>query len=312
MTVAALSVCLLVLLAWWAYEQWRAPYPLPELDNGTDWSAFRLAFDDERASYAILQAAEGQQPEPPELPLADETSADAAYVYGVLTGDAAYLQAAVAFHPGHLGYSTAMRQAMIANDQHEELIAFLQSLLRDSKDFEPEIRLQLALAYVDQLQDPSLGTASLGQLSYQSIEEANVILEQHPHDWMGHFLRGINNLYWPVGLQRIEKSIQDLSYCVAVAKRHADQELVMWPMAYAALGDALVKGGSVEEGFAVWKEGAAAYPEYEPLQERVLAGISQAEELVGDIRGMEQFQRPTPELTDISVIWRQPLAGERP
>ncbi len=303
---------LLILLAWWAYEQWLTPYSLPELEEGTSWSAFRLDFTEERVSYLKLQAAEGQKLLPPNLPIEDEDEADVAYMYGVRSGDLAYLQAAVAFRPSHLGYSSALRQTMIASGQYEELIAFLRNVeQKSSTQHVQEIQLQLALAHVDQLQEPSLGTASLGQLSYQSIEAASAMLEQHPHDWMGHFLRGINNLYWPVGLQRIEKSIQDLSYCVAVARRHADQELVLWPLAYTALGDALIKGGSVKEGFAVWKEGEAAYPDHVPLQERMKAGLGQAEELVGDVRGMEQFQRPSPELTDITIIWKQLAEGEQ-
>ncbi|WP_128895412.1 tetratricopeptide repeat protein [Longirhabdus pacifica] len=304
MTWIWISVVAIVAVGIWGYWQWTKPYPLPEITDDVTWSDFNLDFQKERDSFQMLEQTTQKDIEPPTLPIKDDIRADAAYAYGVLSGDTTYLLHAVQHNPSHIGYSTALRMQMNAAGEGEQLLEHLQQLDTSL----PAVKLQIALVYVDYLQDPSLGTASLGQISFQSIETLNETLEQNPYDWMAHYARGINNLYWPVGLQRIDQSIQDLEFCVAIARAYEHKPTVLWPMAYTTLGDALVKKGEIEQGIQVWEEGLESYPQYEELQQRVKQQ-DQALELVAATRGMEQFQRPSQDLTDISVIWKTDIKG---
>jgi hypothetical protein len=298
---AAAVVLIAALAGIWAYLRWTSPYELPQIRSDIPLSAYRLDFSAERATYEKARAAAAKPITPPLLPVRDAAAADQAFAYAAAHPGKgiAYLQAAVAFNPSNLAYSTGLRLSMTGAGKSKELLAFLGGLDQSI----PQIKLQVALAYVDMLQNPSYGTASLGQISFKSIEELNRILEANPYDWAAHYARGINNLYWPVGLKRIDKSIQDLAYCVAVAEHFDNLPPVLLPMSYVALGDALVKKGDVQAGYRAWKDGLGKSPGNPELTARVAGGVEQATQKVADARGMEQFQRPAPGMTDFSKLW---------
>ncbi len=305
--IFAILLLLLVVLGIAGFRYWTKPYSLPEITDEVKWPDFRLDFTDERSSYLRLLAHSDVRAAPPSLPLKNDRDADEAYIYALQSNDLSFLQAAVAFNPSHLGYGTALRLEMVKAGRDQELMSFLESMDQTV----PEIELQLALAYVDLLQNPALGTASMGKISFHSIEQVSRILERYPYDFMAHYARGINNLYWPVGLKRTDRAIQDLAFCVAVARKFKDHgETVLWPLAYTALGDALVKNGQVDEGYRVWKDGQKAYPDFAELRDRVQAGAGGAVDMVASARGMGQFQRPVPGVTDISIIWKSMGEGD--
>ncbi|WP_163854432.1 hypothetical protein [Paenibacillus elgii] len=308
--VLTAALMIVILAALWAYMTWTSPYKLPPVSSDVPWTSYQLDFSKEEKSFRNAKAL-GEKPEPPVLPLTSEEAADRAYAYALSLSKAGdgkrderirYLQEAVKLVPRNLAYSTPLRREMAAAGQGEAFVQFMDGLKEADL---PQVRLQKAMSLVDRLQEPTIGTASLGQLSYLSIEVLDKVLEDNPYDWMAHYARGVNNLYWPVGLQRIDKSIQDLAFCVAVAHSFADRSPVLWPKAYTALGDALVKKGDVKEGMQVWKDGLKRFPEHEELKQRVQAGNGQAEQIVAKERGMEQFQRPAPDMTDFSVIWNK-------
>lgn len=201
--------------------------------------------------------------------------------------------------PDNLVYLNDLRLKMRSQKKLDAYINFLQS----SKIKNEETYLQISLAYIDKLQDPSLGTARLGQISVLSITELNKVLEMNENNWLAHYARGLNNLYWPTGLRRIDKSIQDLAYCVSVAKEYEEVPNSMWASAYTAYGDALVKKGDTNLGFKVWKDGMNKYPENIELKQRVNSGKDKAYEIVKSTRGIDSFQRPEEEMTDLSILW---------
>ncbi|MFD2673309.1 hypothetical protein [Marinicrinis sediminis] len=295
-----------LVLSMWGYQQWTKPYALPKLNEDVKWADYRLDFREEAILHQAVQSGE-ITPLAPVSSIEHTEMADQAYMYALEKGDIALLKQLVTFSPAQLAYSTSLRIQMTEAGRTEELMDFWAQLPQDEY---PDIRLQKALTYIDMLQDPSIGTAKLGQYSYQSIAELERILDAYPYDWMAHYARGINNLYWPVGLKRIDKAIQDLSFCVSVARSYADRQTQLWPMAYTALGDALVKKGEVSQGIKVWSEGYDRYPDFAELEERMRAGEEGAVKLVASMRGMEQFQRPQPDLTHIQQIWTDQSAGE--
>lgn len=259
------------------YTYWNRPYKLPPVSDGMQLAQYNLAFEKEKA------AAGGQA-----------------------QGSADELQKKVIAEPDNLAYGNALRITMGQEGRIDAFVAFMKTLEQPPA----RAKLQLALAYVDQMQNESLGTASLGQISVHSIELMNEVLEKDPYDWLAHYARGINNLYWPVGLQRIDKSIQDLSFCLAVTKKfEGDHPFYMWPLAYTALGDAWVKKGEVGDGMKIWKEGYAAHPDDPALKERAEASKEKAVDIVVRERGMDQFQRPDPGISDLSPIWNPSKEG---
>ncbi|MBO8162748.1 MAG: hypothetical protein H0Z34_03385 [Brevibacillus sp.] len=290
-----------------AYWYLQAPYELPVLSSEITAKELNLDFRQERET-AARQIDDQELKNHLPLELDKLTAEDAAYahVYGmsVLERDRtealAYLAAAVRAAPDNLVYSTDYRLALTRKNQYQEAIDFFSSLDQNV----PEVKLQKALVYVDMLQEKGVGTAWLGQRSTLSIRELNEVLERNPNDWMAHYARGLNNLYWPAGLQRVEKAIQDLSFCLAALRHLGDESIPFWPQVYEAYGDALVKNGDVDGGYAVWKDGLRQFPESEGLSKRVAAGKEQALELVKEERGIDSFQPPNPNITDLSIIWK--------
>jgi hypothetical protein len=82
-----------------------------------------------------------------------------------------------------------------------------------------------------------------------------------------------------------------------------EHNIALWPLAYQAYGDALVKNGDVRQGMAVWREGFAKYPLAVGLQERSASNEKEALEIVKRDRGIEFFQRPDAGISDISIVW---------
>ncbi len=254
-----------------AYSWWMKPYELPAADSGISLEQYGMTFTNERSAHPHATAMS-------------------------LTA----LKQSVTEFPDNMAYSNALRIEMASRGKHEDFIAFVDQL----DDHSPRLQLQKALAYVDQLQNPDLGTASLGQLSSRSISAVSEILEDNPYDLLAHYARGLNNIYWPSGLQRTGKAIQDLAYCLAAAKQlESETASPLWPLIYIAYGDALVKDGRVKEGIEVWKDGAAQYPMDDVLGD--LAGLNADAALnhVRDVRGIDAFQRPDPDISDLSILW---------
>lgn len=258
------------------YYWWTAPYKLPEVSGDISISEYGLVFDKEIRAQREIDS----------MPAINK---------------AELLKLAIGREPDNLAYSNELRLLMRDGGRTNDYLSFLEELQTESR----EIKLQRALAYVDQLQDPDLGTASLGQLSTRSISLLNDVVDKAPYDWFAHYARGLNNLYWPSGLQRTDKAIQDLGYCLAVSKQlETSIDLPLWPLIYEAYGDALVKNGQEKEGIAVWKEGSRKYPGAATLQRRAMMTEEEAHNEVRTVRGIDEFRRPDPGISDLSLVWK--------
>lgn len=275
--ILVLGICIGGTLWWWA-----KPYTLPAIHSDTTVEQYGLVFDRERESAQVIASISPD----------DKLN---------------QLKQLIAKAPDDLAYLNELRLIMGSQQREKDFIAFLHSLNSSSRN----VKLQTALAYVDLLQDPDMGTASLGKLSTQSITILNEIIEEDAYDVLAHYARGLNNLYWPLGLRRTDKAIQDLAYCVAVAQQLEDHPSPMWPLFYEAYGDALVKNGESQRGMAVWKDGVKKYPHSEELQRRAKAKTAEeAFDIVRQIRGIDVFERPERSISDISILWKNNAAGE--
>lgn len=210
-----------------------------------------------------------------------------------------YLKKGLQLTPDNHVLLNKLRIVMLNQGLTDEFIDFVKQLETNNNN----IKLHLALAYVDLLQDPDLGTAALGQRSTQSIIILNEILEENPNNLLARYARGVNNLYWPAGLQRTEKAIQDLAFCVAIAEKHTDLKFPLFEDFYITYGDALIKEGKDKEGRAVWERGYKQFPSSKELGKRSKADNSQYLKIVEKSRGIDIFQRPDESITDLDILW---------
>ncbi|WP_077702810.1 hypothetical protein [Virgibacillus dokdonensis] len=199
--------------------------------------------------------------------------------------------------PKNMKYLNDLR--LVMKDELDEYINYLEELEINNE----EIHLQKALAYVDKLQDPQLGTGRLGQISNLSINELQEVLSINENNWFAYYARGLNNLYWPIGLKRIDNAIQELAFCVSISIEYNHIDNPLWPDAYVAYGDALIKKGEIEEGIQVWKDGLNRFPNHEELLNRENLDSDQAYSLVKSERGIDSFQRPKEHITDLGILW---------
>lgn len=209
-----------------------------------------------------------------------------------------YLKKGLQLTPDNHVLLNKLRIVMLKQGLTDEFIDFVKQLETNNN-----IKLHLALAYVDLLQDQDLGTAALGQRSTQSIIILNEILEENPNNLLARYARGVNNLYWPAGLQRTEKAIQDLAFCVAIAEKHPDLKFPLFEDFYITYGDALIKEGKDKEGRAVWERGYKQFPSSKELGKRSKADNSQSLKIVEKSRGIDIFQRPDKSITDLDILW---------
>lgn len=251
------------------YRDWTKPYELPKLEAGLTSEDYNLNFQLEQETDSLKQGMTEKE-----------------------------LISKIRDYPDNLVYTTELRLLMAEQSRTQEYIDLLSTMPQIY-----DIRLQQALAYVDLLQDPDLGTSALGQKSSQSIQILDELLIERPYDVPVHYARGLNNLYWPQGLRRADKAVQDFAFCVSVQQQTGDREFPYWPAIYAALGDALIKQGDVRAGMTAWKEGQALFPQDEALSIRVQANELEAQAIVTRERGISGFQRPDPAISDIRKIW---------
>ncbi|NBI29806.1 hypothetical protein [Chengkuizengella marina] len=285
--IVMILVAFVILTISYAVYDFLKPYELPNVDADLSKNDLSLNFENERTSYQKYanETSESQN-------LHNEKQ------YQMVVEK---LKQHIKEDQENLFYLNELRIVMNNNGEIQKYIDYINEMKYTSK----EALLQLALAYIDKLQELNLGTGSLGKLSTLSIRELNKIIENDEYHWLAHYARGLNNLYWPLGLKRIDKAIQDLSYCLSIAKKYKNYENPLWQEIYIAYGDALIKGGEVSTGFQVWKDGYNLYPDNIGLKERVESGEEGAYSIVKKERGIDIFQRPDKRLTDISRLWDQ-------
>lgn len=280
---------LLSIISYFTYDKFTTPYSLPKIQN-VDPEKYDIDWSQEKKVSSLSNSSSESKTYHDTLKLLKTDNAKAVE----------QLKKLIKKHPDNLVYSNTLRIAMQKEEYGAKFVAFTETI----KNQTPQLQLQKALAYIDQLQNQQLGTASLGQLSLSSIQVLNQVIEENPHEWSAHYARGLNNLYWPVGLKRIDKAVQDLGFCLAVLKQQNIKDNPVVPLTYMAYGDALVKSGEIEKGVSVWKEGEKLIPDHKGLKERVVGGEKKAKQIVAKDRGIDHFQRPEPTLTDLSILWK--------
>jgi tetratricopeptide (TPR) repeat protein len=299
LSIVVVVVC--IPLGFHVYDLYKA-YNIPPIAESVTIKDLNIDFEDEVKIASLKTHAKNVTIAPDEV---NENNVEDAFHYSRdLIKDRNYKKASelllevIRVDPNQLIYINELRIVSLKLNKTEDFLIDMKSMPQTY-----ELKINKALAYIDHLQTPGLGTANLGQKSAQSIEVLNEIIKENEHDLLAHYARGLNNLYWPSGLRRTDKAIQDLTYCVAVEKKFGGNEFPFWALFYEALGDALVKDGQIKEGIQVWKQGFEKYPQSSELKKRQDLDDKKAFQIVKQVRGIDGFQRPDKSITDLNLIW---------
>jgi tetratricopeptide (TPR) repeat protein len=185
----------------------------------------------------------------------------------------------------------------------ERCIALFDKLAEGHPDVEA-VRINAALAYVDELPNHSLYTQA--KLSTHSMEHVSAILATDPDNWLALYIRGLNNLYWPIWYRRTDRAIADLAHCIRVSEGlSAARQRPYMALAYVALGDTYARLERIDEALAVWKKGARIYESVQ-LRDRIGAQPRMLHETIEKIRS-----RDVPIDTDLGVFSADLSAADR-
>ena len=157
--------------------------------------------------------------------------------------------------------------------------------LADSYPGVQAVRINAALAYVDELPNHSLYMQA--RISTHSMDHVSAILKADPDNWLALYIRGLNNLYWPLWYRRTDRAIADLTHCIQVSEKllPAQRKLYM-ALGYVALGDTYARLDRIDDALAVWKRGSALYASKQ-LQDRIRTDPHRLHELIEGIRSRD-------------------------
>jgi tetratricopeptide (TPR) repeat protein len=228
-----------------------------------------------------------------------------------LTGDALVRAAEVArFGELSQKVQTAPEDAMAGNTLRrvcreeksvEQCIALFDKLAEGHPTVKA-VRINAALAYVDELPNHSLYMQA--KLSTHSMEHVSAILAADPDNWLALYIRGLNNLYWPLWYRRTDRAIADLTQCIHLSEGlSATRQRPYMALAYVALGDTYARLNRIDEALAVWKQGAKLY-ESSQLRDRIGTDPRMLHEMIEKIRS-----RDVPIDTDLHVFSADLAAG---
>ena len=272
----------------------------------------------------ISQITRGQQPTPGlaelESRLAQNPNdADAHYELGLalaMKGDVdsalTHLERATHLAPEVLKCGNAYRMMAIKFRQIDRAIKFLDKAVEemekanqveDSRNGDiPELRLNLALAYVDKMPSSDIGIVTQARLSTKSIRQLEDVLAKQPDSWAGTYALGMNHLYWPKALRHAPKSIEAFQRCLAIQEKMIKETGEPKPhfvRGYLGLGDAYVKDKKFEEAREIWRSAEAHFPDDPRLKQRLaLTDNKTLGKFVDKERGLGVVVN-----TDLTILW---------
>ena len=184
-----------------------------------------------------------------------------------LIGD---LEASVRRDLGDLALASRYRRQCAQLGAHDRSIAFFEELARAHPRV-PNVRLQLASAYVDKI--PTCGgmaaVVSKGTLARKSLDQLDPLIAEDASWWPALYSRATNHLYWPRALLHSTDAARDFERLVALGEADPGGARPYHLRAYLGLGDAWAKHGDFEAARSAWRRGAARFPDSEALRSRL-------------------------------------------
>lgn len=163
---------------------------------------------------------------------------------------------------------------------------FFQTLL-DKNPRSSNIRVALALAYLDRMPDRDLGSVRKGLLSSEALKLLEEVAAVHAGSWGVHYVIGLIHLHWFTKLNHLRQAMESFERCLALQKGH-EGEKAYYACAYQALGDAYLKGKGTPSAFVrgrkVWRTGRKLFAEDRGLEERMGLTALMVDRYVEDAR----------------------------
>jgi tetratricopeptide (TPR) repeat protein len=244
---------------------------------------------------------------------------DASAHYGMglllaMKGDAlAFLETAIRLEPQNMEYGNTYRAMCVKFHQTERATKFFEQTVREmekaKQDF-PELRINHAMSYVDQMPSSNIGIVTQAQLSTKSMRELKKVLEKKPDFWIATFAMGMNHLYWPKAMKHSPKSIEFFQKCLVLQDDMMKKEgkpKNYFVRVYIGLGDAYAKNGEFDKAHEIWRKGQEYFPEEVHLKERL--AIADNEALINFIDDYRQLAARVN--TDLSITWSPESVSEK-
>jgi tetratricopeptide (TPR) repeat protein len=195
----------------------------------------------------------------------------------------AVLHSSVAAHP---------KEGAVADFDKE--IAFFEQLVKNHST-SANAYLNYGFAYVDKI--PAAGSITQVIMANTALTQFTKSIELKP-TWIALYTRGNSYLYWPKIFQRANLGVADLEKAYAMQK--ADTKKSFHVRVYVSLGDGYWKTENLDKAKTIWKEGLAAFPDSQPLKDRLSKQGEDLDKYINDV--LDPNKRVD---TDLKELWRQ-------
>jgi hypothetical protein len=189
----------------------------------------------------------------------------------VAAGEALLLEweAQVRKQPGDVSVSSQYR-AQCRNLGVSKRAAEFFKMLLPAHPRVRNLRLQLAMAYVDQI---TLGGTMVAKalLAHRSLDQLNQLVAADSTWWPAVYARAMNHLHWPTYLQHADDAAADFERCLRVQSDAGGLGMhAYYVRTFVGLGDARVQLGAFAAAQEVWRQGLQLFPGHPELEKRLL------------------------------------------
>jgi len=237
---------------------------------------------------------------------ADDTYAKAAQAMAAKDYGTAVtlLKEAVEAEPDSLRNASELRQAVIkqtlaahpktegAVADFDNEIAFFDKLVA-AHPMSSNAYLNFGFAYVDKI--PAAGAITQVILANTALTQFSKSIDLKP-TWIALYTRGNSYLYWPKVFLRASLGVADLERAYGMQKAEGKKSYHV--RVYISLGDGYWKTDQMDKATAMWKEGLAAFPNSQPLKDRL---SKQGDDLATYINNVLDPNRRVD--TDLRELW---------
>ena len=174
------------------------------------------------------------------------------------------LERAITADPENLKIAADYRQFAIASGKIDRSISFLEKLA-NRKGSGPNIKISLALAYVDKV--PTSGDMSRLYLGHDAVSALDKTIDQRP-SVLAYYVRGVISLYYNNFLfHRIPRGLEDLRKALGLVTSNTPPALIA--RIYVSTGDGQWRLDQRQQARGTWRAGAARFPGHAALQSRL-------------------------------------------
>ena len=215
------------------------------------------------------------------------------------------LQQAVQNDPDSLRNASEYRQAVLRQTvaahpkegspaDFDKEIAFFEKLVAEHPN-SSNAYLNYGFAYVDKI--AAAGSITQVIMANTALTQFTKSIELKP-TWIALYTRGNSYLYWPKIFGRAGLGVTDLERAYAMQKAEGKKSYHV--RVYISLGDGYWKTENLEKAKAIWKEGAAQFPDSQGLKDRL---AKQGDDLDSYINNVLDPNKRVD--TDLKELWRQ-------